>query len=211
MYREGLDSGDRIPSAQNLAENFGISINTVREALKFLESLGLLEISHGKGIFVRSGSSIVADLIAARRIAECFAASEAARRRTAVQAAELRVLIAEMDEVAAGGSFAGYTDLDLEFHHRIAEIAGNPIVSKLLENVRTVMQHQLAAINTTREILGTSMEIHRKICAAIERGESEAARSAMEEHIDIIEEKYRAYARGIPAAPAGSSGLKVKA
>jgi DNA-binding FadR family transcriptional regulator len=116
-----------------------------------------------------------------------------------------------MDEVAAGGSFAGYTDLDLEFHHRIAEIAGNPIVSKLLENVRTVMQHQLAAINTTREILGTSMEIHRKICAAIERGESEAARSAMEEHIDIIEEKYRAYACGIPAEPAGSSGLKVKA
>lgn len=211
MFREGLDSGDRLPSAQLLAERFGISINTVREALKFMESLGLLEICHGKGIFVRSGSSIVADLVAARRLAECFAAEAAARKRTAVEAAGLRVLVAEMEAAAREERFERYTDLDLEFHRRIAEIAGNPIIARMLENVRAVMQHQLAAINTTSAILGASMQIHREICAAIERGNPRAARSAMDQHINIIEEKYEAYVRGIPSATAGHRNIVTEA
>ena len=195
VAEEQLLDGARLPSAQSLAALFGISIIQVREALKYLESIGILEISHGRGVFVRLRANMIDDLLEVRRLVECHSTRVAARVRIRADVEDLRRLLGEMSRAKAEERFDQYTELDLQFHRKIARIAGNPIVARVLDNVRTVMQFHLLAINVEQKVLRISMRLHEEIVELIEKGDADAAEQAMERHVSDISKKYHAHMR----------------
>lgn len=195
VAEDHLLDGARLPSAQSLSSLFGISIIQVREALKYLESIGILEISHGRGVFVRLRANVIDDLLEVRRVVECHSTRVAARVRTTTDIKELRKLLEEMSAAKAEQRFDQYTGLDLRFHRKIAEIAGNPIIERVLENVRTIMQFHLLAINVEQGVLRISMRLHEELVNLIEQGDADAAEQAMGRHMSDISRKYHAHMR----------------
>jgi DNA-binding GntR family transcriptional regulator len=162
----------------------------------------MLEISHGRGIFVRLRANVIDDLLEVRGMVECQSARVAAKVRTAENLAELHALLEAMARATREERFDDYTELDLRFHRKIASIAGNPIVGRILDNVRTVMQFHLLAINVERGVLRISMRVHEQIVALIEQGDADGAERAMRTHVSNISAKYHAHMRTrLPARP----------
>src|SRR5881628_1894943 len=146
MIAEGrLKSGDQLPPERDLAEKFVVSRTSVREALRALESLGLVEIRAGEGTFVREVSveslieplalmmvsqrEAIAELFEARRLLEPGIAALAASRATLEEVAEMeRILEEQAKEIAEGRT--GLVQ-DAAFHGAIGAAAHNRAITRL--------------------------------------------------------------------------------
>jgi GntR family transcriptional repressor for pyruvate dehydrogenase complex len=202
MISEGrLKSGDQLPPERDLADKFVVSRTSVREALRALESLGLVEIRAGEGTFVRQGSvealieplalvmlsqrEGIAELFEARRLLEPAIAALAARRATPEEIQEMDHILDEQGAEAA----AGRTGLiqDAKFHAAIASAAHNQAITRIVHAMMDLLTQ------SREESLGTpgrparSHESHRRILEAIVRRDAAAAEEAMREHITTVE------------------------
>ena len=128
--------GSRLPGERELAERFGVSRVTIREAEIALEALGHITIKTGSGAYVQSGSESSPDtlpnvtafeLTAARAVVEAEAAALAAANMTDEGIAHLEGLINAMSLVLPNGSDEG-DDIDRQFHLSIARMSGNPVI-----------------------------------------------------------------------------------
>jgi GntR family transcriptional repressor for pyruvate dehydrogenase complex len=196
-----LKSGDRLPPERDLAERFRVSRTSVREALRALESTGLVEIRAGEGAFVRPASvealveplalvilthrEATADLYEARRLLEPPIAALAARRAGAEEVAELTRILDEQAREVAGGR-TGLAQ-DAAFHSAIAHSAHNRAITRIV----TTLMDLLA--QTREESLHTpgrperSHQDHRRILTAIQGRDAETARQAMLDHLVAVE------------------------
>jgi GntR family transcriptional regulator, transcriptional repressor for pyruvate dehydrogenase complex len=197
-----LRPGDRLPREADLAERLGLSRNSLREAVRALSLVRILDVRQGDGTYVTSldaallldGLSFVTELhhdrsllelLEARRLLEGEAAALAAQRIAPVQLAELHALIEAMPGCADVEQFV---ENDLAFHRTIAAAAGNSVLSKLLESVsgRTIRARIWRGITEGGAIDRTVAE-HQAICDAIERGSPELARAWMAVHLASVE------------------------
>jgi GntR family transcriptional repressor for pyruvate dehydrogenase complex len=201
--------GDKLPSIDELSQMFKASKPTLREAFSVLASTGVLEISHGRGIFiksltVRTKRPVVADFadvtgssllhwLEFRRTVEVEAAALAAKRRTDAEVAHLERLIGAIEAKLNAGEIA--EDLDYEFHVAIAQATHNPIYANALKTNAHALQHHI--FEDVRQSLTVParklliMEEHRKILESIRRGNAAQARRAMETHLLNAERKLR--------------------
>jgi GntR family transcriptional repressor for pyruvate dehydrogenase complex len=175
--------GDRLPSLGNIAKLSGTSVLSAREAVQSLETLGILEICHGKGIFVTAGAPIIEELLEARRTLECFFATMAAEHRSPEMLVELETLLRDMDKSLAAGDIEAYSEKDIEFHFAIGKAANNRILFKTLSNIRNLLQYQLFTVNRVPNIIQRSSSRHWEVFNAIKKSEPERARSWMWQHI----------------------------
>jgi GntR family transcriptional repressor for pyruvate dehydrogenase complex len=201
-----LRPGDPLPPERELTKAFGAGRSSVREALRMLESKGLIE-SVGKGSFVISGyanplnSSLrlllsldratMVDIYELRRILECEAAALAAERHTSAHLALMDRGIAAMVEglETAGGDL--YIDGDLGFHLGIAEATRNGVILHSMDALRDVMRRALVSIFQIPESPRRSLEQHRLIRDAIASRDAERARAEMREHLTSVESDMR--------------------
>ena len=79
IVRGRIRPGDKLPSTGNLAKQMGVSVVSAREAVQSLATIGLLEISHGRGIFLTEGAPVIEELLEARKVIESYNAMMAAR------------------------------------------------------------------------------------------------------------------------------------
>jgi GntR family transcriptional regulator, transcriptional repressor for pyruvate dehydrogenase complex len=195
-----LKAGDKLPSERDLAERFGVSRPTVREALRALSVLGVLEIRHGGGTFVSELDAIdllgplhfflslsdvsVEKLYQARRLIEGEICALAAARVTAEDLSVLTTLIDEQETARRDATL--YLALDSKFHERLAAIADNPFLSRASAslNVLGIEFRKLAA--NTKAAPTRSISDHRCIVAALTAGDAEAARAAMVAHMNQV-------------------------
>jgi GntR family transcriptional repressor for pyruvate dehydrogenase complex len=217
MIGEGrLKSGDRLPPERDLAEQFVVSRTSVREALRALESLGLLEIRPGEGTFVRQVSvetlveplalvmasqrEAIAELFEARRILEPAIAAMAARRAAPEEIQDMqRILEEQAREVAAGRTGLAQ---DARFHETIWAAAYNRAITRIAHTVIDLLaQSREESLNTPGRPQ-RSHEDHRRILAAIARRDPPAAHDAMQEHLVAVE----ALVLGGERAPVGEPG-----
>jgi len=139
--------GERMPSIAQLAKEFQVGSGSIREALRSLQSINLIKIEHGSGVYVTAtqpstelsghfqnlDAGLRFALAETRRVLEPELAAMAAERGTEEELLEIEKLVEKMDQVARnGGDFA---DLDVQFHRQIAQAARNPILYQTMENV----------------------------------------------------------------------------
>jgi GntR family transcriptional regulator, transcriptional repressor for pyruvate dehydrogenase complex len=212
---EGLKPGDQLIPERELMARLEVGRSSLREAIKTLCALGVLEIKRGTGTFIGYGDtslltkplawglflnqSSIQQVIEARSVIEVALAGWAAERATEEEIATIGQLLEQLE--ANQADMARYVESDLAFHLAIARAAHNDTLADVL----TIFQHVLRVwMETTyKESKGTkdSMALHRKIYAAMQSRDVVAAREAMTTHTSggpLLAAAARTDAEGLP-------------
>jgi GntR family transcriptional repressor for pyruvate dehydrogenase complex len=190
-------AGQKIPPERRLAEILGVGRSSVREAIKSLSLLGLLDVRQGDGTYLTGSTSDllpqviewglllgerrVQDLMEARTHLEVTVSGLAAERRTDEQIARLRELVSAMEHAA--DDLPTYVEADICFHLTIAEASGNQVLSGLLTSISSLLRVWAMQVLQSAGETATSLAVHTPIVDAIERRDADAARVAMAAHM----------------------------
>lgn len=203
-----LRDGDRLPGERDLAERLDVSRPILREALKELETRGLLVSRHGGGTFVADivgevfsdplsalitrHSRATRDFLEYRRYIEGMAAELAAQRATEPDKSNLAAIIETMRDAHMTGRFEDELASDVEFHNAIGEAAHNIVLMHTLRSCYRLLsddifynRHLIFSLPGAHD---TVLQQHIAIQEAISRSDAAAARAAAEAHIDFIVE-----------------------
>lgn len=196
-----MQAGDQLPTESELAEQFGLARHTVREGLRLLEESGFVAREAGRRLFVkmphyaelapRATRALIMQRVTFRELWEVSlalepqAASGAARHVTPADLDELDTLLDETEARHAKG--LSITALDVVFHTRIAEIAGNkalllarePISALFYPALEMLFQHPRTAQVAPDRLIAA----HRHIVAALRAGRAEEAELWMRRHM----------------------------
>jgi GntR family transcriptional regulator, transcriptional repressor for pyruvate dehydrogenase complex len=189
--------GDRLPPERKLAEMFGTGRSVVREAMKSLNFLGLIDVRQGDGNYFKpTGSDLlpravqwgllvarprVRDLIEARRHVEVLLAELAAERRTDAAVLELRTILEDMEREQ---DLEKFVETDIAFHIAIAMMADNSVLADVLRSIRVLLHVWISRVVQAAGETHTTCTEHKAIYTAIERGNPVKARAAMKLHMD---------------------------
>lgn len=187
-----LAAGQRINEIA-LAERLGISRGPIREACRALVQAGLLVAVRNRGVFVRQiGPAEMAEVYDVRAALDHMAGRTLAMRITPPQVAALKQLIRRMDQAAKRARISEYYPLNLEFHRRIIEYAGNRRLAEIYQALVKELHLGRRAGLVQGGGLHFSNEDHKKIVAALEARDPARAAALMEGH--VLEGKKRALA-----------------
>lgn len=194
--------GQRLPPEKELSERLGLSRNSLREAVKGLELIKVLDVRQGDGTYVTSlephllleAMSFVVDLhqdqsvveiFEVRRVLEPHAAWRAARAITDEQIAALREMLTSVDESTSVEDLVAH---DIEFHRLINQAGGNAYLASLLDGLSssTVRARVWRGITEERSVART-LEEHRAIVEALAARDPEMTRSWVTVHVSGIE------------------------
>ncbi len=213
IARGELRQGDKLPSERELADRFNVSRVPIREALKILEYMGILDSSRGDGTYVRNitvedligkmdfavtaTADTIMDLLELRISLESFAAYTAALRRTDEDIAEIRQVLVDMREakkapVVDDATIAQQRQLSHQFHRCLVRAAHNSVLTSVYENLYELLD---ISRQFTIETSGTSYNsilAHEALFNRIIQRDAEGAREAMEEHLDDVRVKLSA-------------------
>lgn len=196
-----LKPGDRLPPEKELSEALGLSRSSLREAVKALEIIHVLDVRRGDGTYVTSlkpevllgAMSFMADihqdasvleLFAVRRILEPAAAAMACGRVTPADVARLRSLLAE---VAAGTSVDDLVAHDLIFHRSVCELSGNAYLTSLLDTLSgSTLRARVWRGLTEEGSVERTLTEHRGIVDALESGDAELVSSRVTVHVSGV-------------------------
>ncbi|MBO2463540.1 FadR/GntR family transcriptional regulator [Actinomadura violacea] len=207
ILERGLASGDPMPTEFELVEELDVSRNSLREALKALQAVGIVEIRHGFGMYVgsmsldalvdeltfharmskRQGRDDLAHLVDVREVLERGLVEQVIDRGLASDTTELDEIMRRMDAEAAAGQVTPETDR--LFHELLYRPLANPIVNQLLGafwDVYRTLQHDLAPV---RQEAADVAQRHRDIYEALVSGDRAAAATAMAAHFGGIRER----------------------
>jgi len=197
-----LQPGDKLPSERELAEMLGVSRSSIRDAIRSLELVGLVEPRQGAGTIVRELSAeslvnpfanalkhqqeLVAELLDFRKMVEPPLASRAATHAAPDEISEMEEILQRQAGKLSRGELA--IAEDSEFHYGIALASGNTVVLKvldiLMDLLRDTRERSLQVVGRQEK----SLAGHRRILAAIKRRDAEGAKAAMRRHIEDVEE-----------------------
>jgi GntR family transcriptional regulator, transcriptional repressor for pyruvate dehydrogenase complex len=208
ILRGELAPGDRLPPEKELSDRLGLSRSSMREAVKALEVIRVLDVRRGDGTYVTSleprllleaisfvidlhDNSSVLELLAVRRILESAAAGMAARRIDAASVQRLREQISSVNEST---SVEGLVAHDLEFHGTIVAAAGNSYMSTLTESLsgRTARARIWRGLTQENAVSRTLAE-HRAIVDALATHDAELAQALTVVHISGVEQWLRTW------------------
>lgn len=222
LVRTGnLRPGDRLPPERELIEIFRISRPSLREALRALSILGVVESRHGGGAYVTDlhartllapldfylslSQSNVDDCFESRRIIEVEIARKAAANATSKDDRELHDMIAAHATVVDDP--VGFRILDSRFHEKLSIIAGNAILQRIAEGLYNMGLDVRRRATADPKIIAQSTEDHTRIVAAIRAKNPNGAAEAMRVHLGHIEESTRRFTlatRDMPRATRSS-------
>lgn len=195
-----LKPGDHLPSERNLAESFRVSRPTVREAVRALAVLGVLEIRHGGGIvvsqlsatdllkpltfFLTLRSTEVDKLYDARQLIEGDIAARASANAGADDIAALEALIDAQE--AAIEKPEQYREVDTAFHSCLAELADNEFLARTAQSLNILGLEFRKVASETPSVIKGSIRDHKAIVAALKARDGQAARAAMAAHMQNV-------------------------
>ena len=201
LERGDIRPGDQLPPERQLADQFQVSRASVREALRTLELLGIVETRPGGGTFVRrtapddlarpltslmARGHTVADVIEVRGLIEPALAALAAERITAAQLAELEEIFAEQERKVVDAE--PWAEEDTRFHEAIGHAARNELLTTMLGVVWDVLRESREQWLQTNQRAHASLDAHRRILAALSAHDPDAARRAAADHIKAVGE-----------------------
>ncbi|MEU8886389.1 FadR/GntR family transcriptional regulator [Streptomyces sp. NPDC048442] len=207
MITEGrLEAGQRLPTERDLAAELGISRSSMREAVRALTVLGVLESRHGSGIYVTQLEAVdlldtfgivaeispkprLAELLEVRRILESAATALAAARIDAGQLAALDTQLSVMNEADDPETFLA---ADMAFHRTITQAAGNEALAAIVEGLSSrTFRARVRRGHQEAGAFAVTREEHGRIYRALVGRDPEAARVAAAAHVGAVEEWLR--------------------
>jgi GntR family transcriptional repressor for pyruvate dehydrogenase complex len=200
IVRGELTAGQRLPAERDLAAQLGLSRPSLREAIRALIALNILESRHGEGTFV---SSLEPDLLTepidfvlqvndggmtalfeARRVLEAGIAALAAERATDLELAELEDFVkhgrTKLEDEEA------FIEHDVEFHDRIRRAARSPVLASMLGSVSTLSLESRRRTAQAPAVRARAQADHGKMVKMLKARDAEAARQAMIAHLDHV-------------------------
>jgi DNA-binding FadR family transcriptional regulator len=202
-----LRPGDRLPKESELAAELGLSRNSLREAVRALSLIRILDVRQGDGTYVTSldpqlllealsfvvdfhRDDTVLEFLAVRRILEPAATAMAASRITV---SELDALSAQLDALGTEPSVEDLVAADLDFHRGIVRASGNSVLCSLLDGLSGPTTRARVWRGLTQEdAVPRTLREHRAILAALREGDGEAARAWATVHVASVEQWLRA-------------------
>ncbi|MGG5174578.1 FadR/GntR family transcriptional regulator [Pseudarthrobacter sp. J1763] len=202
-----LEAGDPLPTENELSIALGVGRNTLRESLKVLQALGVIEIRHGFGMFVApSNFDALADgltfrgrlslrhqglealqLVDVRQALESGLIGSSMDVMDKEQLAAIEAAVIQMEEQAAAGE--NFVEADAEFHHRLFEPLNNELLINLMGvfwKVYRKIHTEVGAGKSGREDLKETAKIHREIYVAVAEGDKALASERLNRHFDGI-------------------------
>lgn len=192
--------GDRLPPIVEMARRFEVGQPSIREALKKLEAMGVVQIRHGAGVFVTRSEEVLVlaspdysgtvskklllDLIQARIPIESQSVADCVRNATPEHVKELRRILADAGQHLADAE--RLNAVNMAFHGKIAEASGNSVTAQLLavlHDLFTAEQRLILDIFGSREADHAG---HLEILDAIERRDEELAVERMRAHLESV-------------------------
>ncbi len=203
IYKGALKKGDKLPSERHLAEKLKVSRSSVREALKELEIMGLIEIRHGDGNFIKDNfEDILFEpfstmfLIKASSPREILELREIIEKGSVVLAAD-RILDEELKELKLILEKAENTDdedelvdLDVLFHYKITQAGKNFLLQSILNAISSLIESSIQ--DTRKNILTKEVhkekikKQHKNIYNALENRDRAASEKAMTIHLNYV-------------------------
>ncbi|MEW2422062.1 FadR/GntR family transcriptional regulator [Streptomyces nigra] len=201
-----LRPGDRLPKESELAAALGLSRNSLREAVRALSLIRILDVRQGDGTYVTSldpqlllealsfvvdfhRDDTVLEFLAVRRILEPAATAMAAAR---IGEQQLDALAGELDRLGDAPSVEELVASDLEFHRGIVRASGNSVLCSLVDGLSgPTTRARIWRGLTQRDAVARTLHEHRAILAALRDRDAEAARSWATVHIASVEQWLR--------------------
>jgi len=197
-----LAEGERLPSERELTEILGVGRSAVREALKPLALLGIVEIRQGSGTYFRGttsellprviewslllGDRSVSELVEARATVEQAMARLAAKHRDDAQLARMAAAIETMS-ARDGETFSA---ADGQFHVCISEASQNRVLAGILSSIRELQRKWIETVVDHESDLDALFHLHEEIFAAIRDQDEERAERAMQAHMTWVTERF---------------------
>lgn len=196
-----IQPGDRLPPERELADLFKASRNSVRDALRVLEQMGLIETRHGDGNYVRTVSAEelteplaslllqsreqMRELWEVRRVFEPAVAEFAAARASREELDELDVILKGQEAHIRLGATG--LEQDTAFHYGIAQAARNPVMLRVIDTMMDLLRASRERSLQQGDRPLRSLAGHRRILAALRSRNAQRARESMLEHLREIE------------------------
>jgi GntR family transcriptional regulator, transcriptional repressor for pyruvate dehydrogenase complex len=198
LIRGDWADGERIPTEKELCRQLGVGRASLREALKALEIMGMIETRLGDGTFVchrseflsrpllwaitSSRSSDLQELVEARRLIEVELAGFAAERASSEDLEEIRKYLDQMEAGRIDASV--FQEADINFHLAVAAAAHNRVLHKALHLTRSLIQGWIGRSLAHKGVADEALGHHKQILLAITRKDPDQARVAMRQHLD---------------------------
>jgi GntR family transcriptional regulator, transcriptional repressor for pyruvate dehydrogenase complex len=191
-------AGDRIPPERELCQQLGIARSSLREALKAMELIGMLDSRVGDGTFVCPRSEFLArpllwaftgtdhaelrDIMEARMLLEKDLAGLAAERGSEEEIARIGVTVQTLRDCISSG--ASILEADMAFHLAVAEAAHNEVLQNAVRLLRNLMRQWIYLKLLIPDVPRRVLKRHEAIYGAIRKRNASAARSAMWKHLE---------------------------
>ncbi|MGM9534210.1 MAG: FadR/GntR family transcriptional regulator [Intestinibacter sp.] len=209
---EGIfKKGDKLPSERELSEKMGVSRTSIREALRVLETMGVVESRQGEGNFICSNieksllqplsmmfklnNGSFSDIYELRSILEIECARLSAIRATDMDCRELLSVVEEMEEETFGENrYEILVELDKKFHNTLSDMSKNYLIESLFSTISNLFEKfiedaRYKIILFDSEQANKSLLIqHKKICESIIKKNQDMAVEAMREHMEYVME-----------------------
>jgi GntR family transcriptional regulator, transcriptional repressor for pyruvate dehydrogenase complex len=200
IVRGDLRAGQRLPAERELAAQLGVSRPSLREAIRALIALNILESRHGEGTFVSSldpellaepidfvlqvDDGGIAALFEARHVLEAGIAALAAERASDLELAELEDF-AKRGRAKVGDPEA-FIEHDVEFHDRIRRAARSPVLASMLGSISTLSLETRCRTAQSQAVRSRALADHVSMAKTLKARDPEAARRAMIAHLDHV-------------------------
>ncbi|WP_304454349.1 FadR/GntR family transcriptional regulator [Nocardiopsis sp. YSL2] len=220
MIAEGeLRPGERLPTEREFAATLGLSRSSMREAIRALTIMGVLEIRHGAGVYVTglrpsdlletfgvvaeiSRGQTLVEILQIRRILEAHATATAAARITGEELAEVR---RHLDRIGEGQTVEEMVSADRDFHRSIVAAAGNATLAAVLDGLSSrTFRARVWRGHEDEGVLGRLHSDHERIYQALDRRDPQAAHTAAAAHVLEVEAWLRV--RDADGGPGASGG-----
>lgn len=202
-----MQPGQKLPTQEQLAAMFGVSRSSIREAMNALVMMGYLEITQGRGSFIRKdvpnenlSRSLLTDffekanlfhLMEIREVLECYAAEKAAVIANEENLAFLRKSVNIFED--SGDDFQKFLAADLDFHIALANAANLPEIGDLVKVIHKTINRKLAVVFATsrQEKIVKSIDTAKQIVHYVMSGEGKQAARCMRNHLSTLQENLK--------------------
>jgi GntR family transcriptional repressor for pyruvate dehydrogenase complex len=219
IKEQQLRSGDKLPAERQLAQMMVVSRPVLREALRALALMGVVDIRQGDGTYITSlepsqlishldfvfskDSVALAQLLEARRVVEVGNVRLAAVRVTDSEVAELEALVRSLADCIDDPD--RFSEQDIALHTAMCAAANNFLLYQFMTIVSTLGRVSREQSGGRRAVRDAALRDHRDLLDALRAHDPDAAERAMQRHLDHVEEGLRSPIALAPAAVAGGA------